>query len=384
MRMLYLTEAAPSRDPQFSDGSAMIPYEVIRALPRHVEVTLVSFRGGAAVPPEIRERCAHVDEIDLPRSRPADLAGLLRGVYPADSRRGSARVRRMTQDLIRTHDATLVHGPHLAGALRGLPPTAAPVAFQTVDPWSLRTAMEAHLTSGPRAWYRRYSALVRHRLERALPAQVRLLTVGQADAESWSRALGRTVRAVPNGVDTAALTGPAPHVPPDAPPRGAPDVCFVGSLDYAPNVESARRLVHRVAPLLWEQRPDLSIVVAGRSPVPQVLELASDRVTVQANVPDLAALVRSARVAVFPDLHGLGKRNSVSEALAVGTPVVATAVAAREQGEHPLLTRAESDRDLAGAVLAAWERPPAAQPSQHGVAMRTWADAAADYLAALS
>lgn len=357
----------------------MIPYEVILALPPQIEVTLVTFQGVVEVPSAIRERCRDVIVLNPTASAVREWWGLIGGVYPVDTRLTGGAVLAQVRDLMAQHEATLVHGPHLGGLVRALSAGAGPVAYQTVDPWSIRTSMEAELTTGPRSWFRRYSARRRDRLERAIPPHVRLLTVGQADAQAWHRRLGREVVAVPNGITVSGADLPDSGTPLD-PPVPGDYLCFTGSLDYGPNVESATRLVRQVAPVIWEHRPDLHVVIAGRSPLPEVRALAGDRVRVLANVPDLLGLVRGAAVAVFPDLHGLGKRNSVSEALALGTPVVATEVGAREQGSHPLLTRAERDDEIARAALEALTRG----ASQDTVAMRTWEDAAADYLARLS
>ena len=155
---------------------------------------------------------------------------------------------------------------------------------------------------------------------RAVPAeQVTLLTVGLADAVSWSEVLGRPVTAVSNGVTVAS---PVPRAT-------VPTVCFAGSLDYPPHVDSARRLVLAVAPLVWEVLPQARFVLAGRRPTADVLELAGDRVEVRADVPSLPQELARAHVAAFADRFGVGVRNTVREDLAAGVPVVATPVAAR-------------------------------------------------------
>jgi len=72
MRLLYITESAPNRDPVYGDGSSMIPYEILRNLPDDVDVTLLSFEGRVGLPEEIRERCAEVQML-TPRPRAAAL-----------------------------------------------------------------------------------------------------------------------------------------------------------------------------------------------------------------------------------------------------------------------------------------------------------------------
>jgi glycosyltransferase involved in cell wall biosynthesis len=239
-----------------------------------------------------------------------------------------------------------------------------------VDPWSLRLTMEAELARGLRAVHRSRKARQALQLEQGIPRRARLLTVGRSDAERWSSQIDRPVAAIGNGVDASPIRRvPAPE----------PTVCFVGSLNYEPNIDSAQRLVWDIAPRVWADVPRARFVIAGRSPVPAVLSLASDRVEVLANVPSIQDVFSSAHVAVFPDRHGLGVRNSVREALACGVPVVASRTAARET-EHGSLRTGRDTREMAELVVTALREP----ATSDGVAQtppmgRTWSAVAREY-----
>jgi glycosyltransferase involved in cell wall biosynthesis len=103
-------------------------------------------------------------------------------------------------------------------------------------------------------------------------------------------------------------------------------------------------------------------------------------VEVLANVPSVLEVFHSADVAVFPDEHGVGIRNSVREALAAGLPVVATPVAAREQEAHPLLTVEADDEQFVRRVVQVLTGPRLeAAPQTEGV-LRTWQTVANEYL----
>jgi hypothetical protein len=138
-----------------------------------------------------------------------------------------------------------------------------------------------------------------------------------------------------------------------------PPSCFVGSLGYGPNVASAHRLVHEVAPGVWRRLPTTRFVLAGRQPAPSIVALAGDRVDVMADVASVVDVFADSDVACFPDREGLGIRNSVTEALAAGLPVVATPQAAREQPAHPLLRVGEGIDDLVTLVVGCSWTPPA-------------------------
>lgn len=316
MRLLLVAEDVPNRDPHSGDGSSMISYELLTRLPADVDVELVSFRGDVAVPAEVAARCLRVHLLGR-RSRPAALlrsAGSLWEVGACE--RATDEAARLVAGLSVQHDVTLLHGPHVAFLAASL---SGPAVLQVVDPWSIRTRMESVMAGPVRRRFLGMQARRLEKAERSLPEQVTLLTVGLADAVSWSEVLGRPVTAVSNGVTVAS---PVPRAT-------VPTVCFAGSLDYPPHVDSARRLVLAVAPLVWEVLPQARFVLAGRRPTADVLELAGDRVEVRADVPSLPQELARAHVAAFADRFGVGVRNTVREALAAGVPVVATPVAAR-------------------------------------------------------
>ncbi|WP_226759026.1 glycosyltransferase [Arthrobacter sp. SO3] len=371
MRLLYITECVPNRDPVFGDGSSMIPYEILRNLPADVAVTLLTYSGPVGLPDEVRSRC-EAAQVLTPRSRKAALVRSFAGLD------GVGKHERATAEAISTaarlsarSDATLIHGPHalfLARHVRG------PVVLQTVDPWSIRTGMDTAIA--PRFLRPAYRLRERRTLqaEHRLPARARLLTVGAKDALEWSQRLGRPVRSIPNGAEQARR---------DAARQAGPVVCFVGSLNYGPNIDSAKVLISTIAPLVWEQVPDARFVIAGRRPGPEVLALAGPRVDVLANVPSVLDVFQSADVAAFPDEHGVGIRNSVREALAAGLAVVATPVAAREQDPHPLLTIEQDTGRFARHVVDRLRGTRPGPAGRDAEAVRTWQTVTQEYLAEL-
>jgi glycosyltransferase involved in cell wall biosynthesis len=377
MKLLYVTESVPNRDPELGDGSSMIPYEVILHLPPHIAVTLLTFSGPVPVPAEIRNRCESVYEL-APREELSAFVRSLGGLAGLGKhRRSTPSARAAAARLSQDRDATLIHGPHALFLARHV---AGPVVLQTVDPWSIRAGMDTAIARTLRPAYRLREELAA-RAERQLPPRARLLTVGAQDAAAWSAGLGRPVRSIPNG--TEAASGPRR--------RGdVPVVCFAGSLNYAPNVDSATVLATKIAPAVWRHVPDARFVIAGRRPTPAVQALAGPQVDVLANVPSILEVFHGADVAVFPDEHGVGIRNSVLEALAAGLPVVATPVAARELPAHPLLTVEGSTDALVRRVVEHLSLPRLAQGLAQGppgseatesAAVRSWATVAGEYLA---
>jgi len=372
MRLLYVTEVVPNRDPTLGDGSSMIPYEVLRALPPDVRVTLLTFASDVAVPTQVRDRCERLLVLRPRRPRVALLASVSGRYDVAAAARATAQAVAEVRRLSAGHDVTLVHGPQVLFLARRV---VGPVVVQTVDPWSIRLRMDRQFATGWRALYRGRKSRQALAVERGLPARARLLTVGESDARTWSDLLGRPVRSIANGVDPAAR-----------PPRraGPPVICFVGSLNYGPNIASATTLVRTVAPKLWQTEPAARIVIAGRQPTAEVLALEQERVHVLANVASVLEVFHAADVAVFADEHGLGVRNSVREALAAGLPVVATPAAAREQQPHQALYVEDGPERIVDRVRALIRN--ASGPADWAGPVpdeRTWRDVASDYLAEL-
>jgi polysaccharide biosynthesis protein PslH len=368
MRLLYVTESVPNRDPALGDGSSLIPYELLRHLPGDVAVTLLTFAGPIDVPDELHKRCEAV--LVLP-TRPR-LQALLRSFFGLNGlgrhERSTAQAIGAVTELSARHHATLIHGPHalfLAGHVRG------PLVLQTVDPWSIRAGMDTAIAGTLQKPAYRARELLALLAERRLPARARLLTVGAQDAVQWSERLNRSVRSIPNGAEPAVRDAARPN---------GPVVCFVGSLNYGPNIDSATVLIRKIAPLVWQQVPDARFVLAGRRPEASVQALAGPRVEVLANVPSVVEVLQDANVAVFPDKHGVGIRNSVREALAAGLPVVATSVAAREQEAHPLLTVEDDMEKFVGHVVRILTGPAREVLPQVDGPLRTWQSVANEYL----
>lgn len=123
--------------------------------------------------------------------------------------------------------------------------------------------------------------------------------------------------------DNAVLVENGVHLmPPDDLPD-QPTIFFGGNLQYLPNREGVFYFIREVFPALANAIPDLRVIIAGRSPAPDLLDLANDQIEIVANPPDLVALLKSARVAICPVKWGAGQKNKILEAAAAGRPIVA-------------------------------------------------------------
>ncbi len=126
------------------------------------------------------------------------------------------------------------------------------------------------------------------------------------------------VAVVPNGVDLEAF----PYRKSD--PNGY-NLVFAGGLDYFANIDAVRFFSLEVFPLIKEKYPDATLTLVGSKPAPEVIELAQIAgITVTGRVPSVVEYLHQATVAIVPMRTGFGIKNKTLEAMAAGTPIVAS------------------------------------------------------------
>jgi len=167
--------------------------------------------------------------------------------------------------------------------------------------------------------------------------------------------LKHPIEVLPNGVDLEYFT-------PGTDARQPETVVFSGKMSYHANITAALYLAHQVMPLVWARQPTVRLIIAGSQPSPAIRKLADTypaRVQVTGYLPDLRAPLRQAGVAAAPLLYGAGIQNKVLEAMACGTPVVASPLAVSalrvQPGQDCLV--ASSPQTFAEAILTVLNDP---------------------------
>ena len=160
----------------------------------------------------------------------------------------------------------------------------------------------------------------------------------------------RRVEVLPNGVDLDYFT-------PGTDIREPATLVFSGKMSYHANVSAVAHLVDDIMPLIWKDRPDVQVCIVGKDPTSQVRQLSAhyaSRVQVIGTVQDLRPFLRRAAIAVCPTVYGAGIQNKILEAMACGTPVVASrqATFALEASPGTDLLAADDENTFAREVLA--------------------------------
>ena len=106
------------------------------------------------------------------------------------------------------------------------------------------------------------------------------------------------------------------------------DVVLSGNMRYPPNRRAAEMLDREILPTLRKRIAGVRVVVAGRA----ADTLRLEHVEVMSDVPDMLAVLRTAKVAVAPLELGTGSPYKVLEAAACGAAVVSSPWAAARFG----------------------------------------------------
>jgi sugar transferase (PEP-CTERM/EpsH1 system associated) len=354
MRILFLAPRFPYPPLR---GDQVRAYHQIRILSRRHGVTLVALADGDVSPAadgHMRTMCEGIIVLPLTwQRRLAGLARLLAGdPRPAQALLYAAAGREAVRNLLEGGDFDVIHAQLLRTVCLVPAGHRLPLVVDLVDALSASYRRRMAIA---RPWVRPALAFEARRLARfeqgLLQSPAHCLLVSEGDGRALGAA-GRRAIVNPNGVDPAAFSF--------SPETGAPHrVVFVGNLGYPPNSDAAIWFANVVLPRLRARIPESEFLIVGPRAPRTVQHLArTPGVVVTGVVPDVHAALTAARVAVAPLRAGAGMQNKVLEAMASGTPVVATRLAVSgievEAGTHCLV--ADTPDDFAESVAAVLRR----------------------------
>lgn len=351
MKVLFIVPYAPTR-------IRTRPFHLIKALTTNGhDVTVATLSTGPADDAALAELQAHVHRVaSRPISRLRSAWNCVRAFPSGEPLQAHFSWHpELARDLVALTDTQVfdvVHVEHLRGVRYGLRVASAvtasgagrpPVVWDSVDCISDLFRHAAAQGRSPRVRLAARLELPRTERYESAMAQAfpRVLATSESDRQGLvrlvsehsgaqaSQAVAQRIVVVPNGVDLEHF------VPSDA-PRETATLVMSGKMSYHANVAAVVRFAEDVLPRIQAQRPDVQLLVVGKDPAPEVLRLGGQRgITVTGTVPDVRPYLQRAALAVAPIQYGVGIQNKVLEAMACGTPVVATPTAVEALGAIP-------------------------------------------------
>ncbi len=166
------------------------------------------------------------------------------------------------------------------------------------------------------------------------------------DREQLMHPQKQKVHVLPNGVDEHFLNYENPGLCKDY------DLCFVGNLSYAPNIEAVKFIVTELLPEFERRGVQFSVLVSGANPSAEVLRF-SDLITITGWVDDIRESYARSKVFVAPMFIGTGLQNKLLEALALGLPCVTTPLAHKPLNcDEEIVAKAENSEEFATIILS--------------------------------
>ncbi len=326
----------------------------------------------------LREICAEVHAYPLPRWR--SLYNSLTALPTGDPLQSvycwqPELAKRLDSLLGGSKAFDIVHIEHLRGAKYGLdikkrtpdiawqaPAARPPIVWDSVDCISM-LFKQASGQSKKRInrWITRFDLGRTERYEGWLVNQFeRVLVTSKNDRDALLKLAPKStpqnqIRVLPNGVDLNYFQPANGGMVKDP-----ATLVISGKMSYHANVTMSMNFVHETLPIIWSRRPDVKLVLVGKDPTQELVDLGKNpAIRVTGTVADIRPYLHQATVAVTPITYGAGIQNKVLEAMACGLPVVsspqAVSALAVKPGEDLLV--AGDPQAFADAVINLLENP---------------------------
>ena len=150
-----------------------------------------------------------------------------------------------------------------------------------------------------------------------------VVVISDEERRLLNRENSKPALVAPNGVD-------ADYFSPSEEEKPHPfTCCFVGVLNYAPNVDGLTWFVNNVWGSVLKSVPQARLMIVGKSPNAAVHHLAqmNRNVEIHANVSDVRPYMARSMVSIAPLRVARGIQNKVLEAMSMSKPVVASPAA---------------------------------------------------------
>jgi sugar transferase (PEP-CTERM/EpsH1 system associated) len=337
MRILFLSSWFPYPP---INGSKLRTFNLLRALSGRHAVTLLSFADQMDVPaavPALAGRCRAVEVVGAAPVRPrrgAAWIGYLRPAPRSIAGTRSQEMERRIEALLARDRFDLVIASQLPAASYVPACGGLPALFEEVEIGVLHEQFARALSVPQRIRYGLTWVKHRRYLARLLRSFRACTVVSERERTLLTAAVPvhPAITVIPNGVDLAD------YADVDATPQRN-QLIFTGSFRYFANHDAMSWFLSEVYPLVRARMPAVQLTITGDAANRRVPEMPN--VVHTGHVDDVRPLVASSWISVAPLRIGGGTRVKILEAMALGTPVVATSKGAEglevRHGVHLLI-----------------------------------------------
>lgn len=364
MRVLWLSHFYPYPP---AGGALQRSYHLLRQVASKHDVSLVSltksrnrpgFDDAGGCYPEPDTFCTRVDSFPIPAEKTTLHRAWLLGSGVVSTRPYDERwleseeldaFLRAIDDQASSYDLVHVDTVGLMQYEDVLPGDRIVLNHHNIESHMMHRRADQH--SNPLArWYLDREAQKLRRLEADVCGRCAVnLVVSDLEAQRLQEVVeSSAVEVVPNGVDVEYFA------PSDlGKTRGQDGLVFVGRLSWYPNQDAVEWFLDAIWPTLARERPDRTFTLVGSSPPAKAQEYSGPG-TVEATgfVPDVRPYMEQSQIYVCPIRTGGGTRLKILDAMAMGMPLVATAMSVEGLGleEDRHFLRAESPDEFVEAI----------------------------------
>jgi polysaccharide biosynthesis protein PslH len=138
-----------------------------------------------------------------------------------------------------------------------------------------------------------------------------------------------------------------------------PSFCFIGSLDWMPNIEGVKWILDKVWPLVVKKTPGARFHIAGKNAPDFLLNGKWKNVFVHGEVPSAVDFINAHNVMLVPLFSGSGMRVKILEGMALGRVVLSTQLGLEgihaQKGKNVLI--ADEAEDFANQIINCYNNP---------------------------
>lgn len=326
MRVLFLSPWFPYPP---ENGSKIRIYNLLKALAKHHEIRLLSFvRDGEIVDLSgLKDICIQVHIAPWREFSPRSLKSLVNFFSPKPRSiidTYSSEMACRLQESVQQWKPDIVIFSQFSTAVYANLNMEIPCVFEEVElgliqqNWSINDSISYRMR-------RKINWLKVRRFFKTLVKKFDACTVVSEQERKLLNSVApdyNHVHLIPNGVDLKnhypGITCPQPNT-----------LIFNGALTYNANYDSMKYFLKDIFPLIHNIVPDATLKITGSFNDVDISSLhLTEKVVLTDYLPDIRPLVAGSWVCVVPLLLGGGTRLKILEAMALGTPVVATSKAA--------------------------------------------------------